>query len=188
MARRSRSRISCSRPKALAPALADRRSRPRSANQTAAPPKARPTARPMMSEAFVMRARDRSSHVGRTPISRRYRSATMPPKPRPHGKPRPPGPSKGAARRLLIGAAAGVTVVALGGIAFALASGGDDGGGDARAALEAAGCTLETSVALRGVHSVTTPDGTSDAWNTDPPTSGPHYEVPAIWGSYDEPL
>jgi len=88
----------------------------------------------------------------------------------------------------MIAAAAGVAVVALGGIAFALASGGDDGGGDARAALEAAGCTLETATALRGVHSIATPDGTSDAWNTDPPTSGPHYEVPAIWGSYDEPL
>jgi hypothetical protein len=112
----------------------------------------------------------------------------MPPKPRPHGKPKPPGPSKGADRRLLIAAAASVAVVALGGIAFALASGGGGGGGDARAALETAGCTLETAVALRGVHSVATPGGTSDAWNTDPPTSGPHYEVPAIWGSYDEPL
>ena len=25
-------------------------------------------------------------------------------------------------------------------------------------------------------------------WNTDPPTSGPHYEVPAVYGEYDTPL
>jgi Protein of unknown function (DUF3105) len=112
----------------------------------------------------------------------------MPPKPRPHGKPKSPGPSKGFDRRLLIVAAAGVAVVAIGGAAFALAGGGDDGAGDARAALEAAGCTLTATDALRGVHSITTPGGTSDAWNTDPPTSGPHYEVTVIWGSYDQPV
>ena len=113
----------------------------------------------------------------------------MPPKPRPHGKPKPPGPSKGSDRRLLaIAAAAGVAVVVIAGIALALANGGDNGAGDARAALEAAGCTLTTTDALRGVHSITTPGSSSDEWNTDPPTTGPHYEVPVIWGSYDEPV
>jgi hypothetical protein len=89
---------------------------------------------------------------------------------------------------LVIGAIAGVALLAIVGIGFALASGGDDGSGDARAALEAAGCTLTTAVALPGEHTITTPDGTSDKWNTDPPTSGPHYEVPAVWGSYTEPV
>jgi hypothetical protein len=113
----------------------------------------------------------------------------MPPKPRPHGKPKPPGPSKGTDRRLLaVAAAAGVAVVVIAGVALALGNGGDDGPGDARAALEAAGCTLEATPALRGVHSITTPDGTSDEWNTEPPTSGPHYEVPVIWGTYTEPV
>jgi len=113
----------------------------------------------------------------------------MPPKPRPHGKPKPPGSSKGTDRRLLvIAAAAGVAVVVVAGVALALANGGDDGPGDARAALEAAGCTLSATDALRGVHSITTPDGTSDEWNTDPPTSGPHYEVPVIWGTYTQPV
>ena len=113
----------------------------------------------------------------------------MPPKPRPHGKPKHPGPPKGTDRRLIaIAAAAGVAVVVVAGVALALANGGDDGPGDARAALEAAGCTLTTTDAIRGVHSITTPDGSSDEWNTDPPTSGPHYEVPVIWGSYDEPV
>ena len=88
----------------------------------------------------------------------------------------------------MIGVAVGVALLALAGIAFAVAAGGDDGPGDARAALESAGCTLTTADALRGVHSIATPDGTSDLWNTDPPTSGPHYEVPAVWGSYTEPV
>ena len=113
----------------------------------------------------------------------------MPPKPRPHGKPKPPGSSKGTDRRTLaIAAAAGVAVVVVAGVALALANGGGDGPGDARPALEAAGCTVTTVEALPGVHSITTPDGSSDEWNTDPPTSGAHYEVPVIWGSYDEPV
>jgi hypothetical protein len=114
----------------------------------------------------------------------------MPPKPRPQGKPKRPGPPKSGTdrRALLIAAAAGAVVVAIGGIALAMANSGDDGPGDARAALEAAGCTLEAKPALAGVHSITSPEGTSDEWNTDPPTSGPHYEVTVIWGSYDEPV
>ncbi|HUP33069.1 MAG TPA: DUF3105 domain-containing protein, partial [Gaiellaceae bacterium] len=51
-----------------------------------------------------------------------------------------------------------------------------------------AGCTLQVAEALPGEHSVADPGGTSDEWNTDPPTTGPHYPVAAIFGSYDEPL
>lgn len=58
----------------------------------------------------------------------------------------------------------------------------------AAAALDKAGCTLLEKPALRGVHSITTPTGTSPLWNTNPPTSGPHYEIPAVWGSYTEPV
>ena len=93
-------------------------------------------------------------------------------------------------RRLLaILAASGVAVVVVVAIALAVGLGGDDEPkGDARAALEAAGCTLTTAEALPGVHSITTPAGTSDKWNTDPPTSGPHYQIPVIWGTYTEPV
>ena len=38
------------------------------------------------------------------------------------------------------------------------------------------------------MHSITTPSGTSPKWNTVPPTSGPHYEVPVVYGIYDEPV
>ena len=74
------------------------------------------------------------------------------------------------------------------GIVVALALGGGDDGGDPRAALEAAGCTLAATPALVGVHSVASPDGTSDKWNTVPPTSGPHYAVPAVWGAFADPV
>ena len=48
---------------------------------------------------------------------------------------------------------------------------------DAIKQLEAAGCTVQTVAALpSGDHSVLTPGGTSKKWNTDPPTSGPHYQ------------
>ena len=33
-----------------------------------------------------------------------------------------------------------------------------------------------------------TPAGTSPEWNTNPPTSGPHYAVPAVWGTYEQPV
>ena len=116
----------------------------------------------------------------------------MPPKPRPHGKkPRaaavPKAPSGGRDNRLLaMLALGGVALLAVIGIGAALAVGGGDDGPDARAALEAAGCTVSATPALVGEHSVTTPDGTSKAWNTTPPTSGPHYQVPAVWGTYDD--
>jgi len=97
-------------------------------------------------------------------------------------------------RRLLImmGIAAGVVLIA-GGLGFVLFGSGDSGSGassaEATKQLEAAGCTVKTVESLpSNDHSVTTPDGTSTKWNTSPPTSGPHYGQPAIWGAYTEPL
>ena len=60
-----------------------------------------------------------------------------------------------------------------------------------RADLEAAGCTLKVG-ATRGYpeksHSVTDPNGTSRLWTTNPPTSGPHYGIAAIFGIYEDEL
>jgi hypothetical protein len=74
-------------------------------------------------------------------------------------------------------------VVAVGAV---VALGG--GGTNAAGALDKAGCTLTEKPALRGVHTITTPTGTSPLWNTNPPTSGPHYEIPVVWGAYAEPV
>ena len=112
----------------------------------------------------------------------------MPPKPRPHGKPKPP--SQGTDRRtLLMVGIGGAAVLAIAAVALAFTLGGGDGGSsDARAALEAAGCTLSATPALPGDHTVTSPTGTSPKWDTVPPTSGPHYATPVVYGSYDEPV
>jgi Protein of unknown function (DUF3105) len=124
---------------------------------------------------------------------RRYDSRPMPPKPR-SGKPKAKTPPAGHPARgrswivIAAGAALGVIVVALG---LVLLGGGNGGSaGDARVALEQAGCTLTVVKALdnKSDHSdVPTPE-TKVEWNTDPPTNGPHFGVPAIFGAYDAPL
>lgn len=88
-----------------------------------------------------------------------------------------------------IGASALVLVALLAGVL--LLSGGDDGSDGAaevRAALTAAGCTLQSAPAQPGDHTAEIDATEDEQWNTDPPTSGPHYEVPAIFGAYDSPI
>jgi hypothetical protein len=83
-------------------------------------------------------------------------------------------------------------VIALGVVAAALGVvGGGEGKTDIpglRTTMQKAGCTLQVAPALEGVHSITDPSKTSPKWNTDPPTSGPHYAVPAVFGIYEEPI
>jgi hypothetical protein len=105
-------------------------------------------------------------------------------------------PGDAASRRRAWTIAAAVAGVALGFAVVAVLL-GVMGGGDGpdeealRADLRAAGCTLEVAP-TRGYpersHSVTAPTGTSPLWNTDPPTSGPHYGIAAIFGLYEEEL
>jgi hypothetical protein len=94
-------------------------------------------------------------------------------------------------RPVVIGAA--VAGVALGFVVIAVLLGviGEGGGTDEealRTSLESAGCTLESKKALEGAHSVAQPGGTSGKWNTDPPTTGPHYGIAAIFGIYEDEL
>jgi hypothetical protein len=85
-----------------------------------------------------------------------------------------------AASGLVLGAVAVVAVLGLGG-------GGRPSADEVRTALQDAGCTLQVAEALPGRHSLQ-PDDTTEEWNTDPPTSGPHYGIAAIFGIYEEPL
>ena len=92
-------------------------------------------------------------------------------------------------RAVVIGVAIAGVVAGFAVVAVLLGVMGGGGGPDEetlRADLEAAGCTLQTAKALEGAHSVRDPGGTSGKWNTDPPTTGPHYAVAAIFGSYAE--
>ncbi len=94
----------------------------------------------------------------------------------------------GSRRRLLLGiaGAVGLAAIAAAAVVFLLGSGG--GGSDAPAALRAAGCTLTIAPGGKPLHSILNPNATSKQWNTFPPTSGPHFAEPAVWGAYTSPL
>ena len=94
-------------------------------------------------------------------------------------------------RKLILASVASALVVAalVLGVVF-LTGGGDgsDGVAEVRAALTEAGCTLQSEPAQAGDHTAAV-DATSDPkWNTEPPTSGPHFGTPAIFGIYDAPV
>jgi len=119
----------------------------------------------------------------------------MPEKPRVKApKQRASSSADGRARNrpLVIAAVALLGLVAGAVVVFALVGlGGGGGGADpekVQATLEAAGCTLQVVDAPPRGHTVNSPSATSDAWNTDPPTAGPHYAIAAIFGIYNEPL
>ena len=82
-------------------------------------------------------------------------------------------------------AASGVAVLVVV-LAIVFFTGG--GGDDERATLEAAGFTLQSFPALsnKSDHSDVPSLVTKPKWNSSPPTSGPHYGVPAVWDFYDE--
>src|SRR5262249_19382705 len=82
-------------------------------------------------------------------------------------------------RLLLLAGGGGVALAVLGAILFAAVGrgGGSTDTSSVRAHLQAAGCTLQTVKAEKGVHSILSPGGISKKWNTDPPTNGPHYAV-----------
>ena len=70
-----------------------------------------------------------------------------------------------------------------------LGSGGSSSSRTRSSSSRTAGCTVQTVAALqvgRPLHPDA--DGTSTKWNTDPPTSGPHYQQWAVWGAYTTPL
>ena len=88
-------------------------------------------------------------------------------------------------RSLLLAGVIGLVAV---GVVAAVALAGIGGSTDARAALETAGCSLQVEPGGKPAHSIRDPADSSKAWNTDPPTNGPHYGVAAIFGEYDEAL
>ena len=117
--------------------------------------------------------------------------------------PRPQGPKKkstvkvpssgggdGARNRLIaMAAAAGVLIIAVG-AGFVLFGGSSSASAANVPKLFAtAGCSFQSVKALKSNdHTVLTPGGTSKKWNTFPPTNGPHFQTPAVWGAYSDPL
>jgi Protein of unknown function (DUF3105) len=96
-------------------------------------------------------------------------------------------------RRLyLLGGGTLLAALVVAGIVALVGLGGDEASAaDVRVDLEAAGCTLRVAEAVPNVsnHSdFPDPEATSPAWNTDPPTSGPHFGQTLAYGSYTEPV
>lgn len=94
-------------------------------------------------------------------------------------------------KRQIVYAAGGSGVVALAVVLVVLAVAGGGGGKKANnsalaATLTAAGCTFQNPVSEGNRH-VTSLDA-KVKYKTFPPTSGSHYQVPAIWGAYTTPL
>jgi hypothetical protein len=91
--------------------------------------------------------------------------------------------SEGGQRRMLylIGA---IGIAALAIALAVLVTGGDD---NEQTAVGIAGCTVESFPAVPNVpdHSDVPTLTTKPAWNSNPPTSGPHHNEWAIWGFYD---
>ena len=88
-----------------------------------------------------------------------------------------------------------VAVVVVAGIAAAAVSLGSGGtpsakasAAQAAAALAAAGCTIHTYPSIGRRHITTLSPKPPIKYNSFPPTSGPHYYVPAVWGSYESPV
>lgn len=101
--------------------------------------------------------------------------------------PMPPGASPTEWWRrpiVLAAAAAGALVLAVGAIAIVLGQGANGSSPDEK--LAAAGCTFKTYPDL-GARHVSSYDAKID-YNSNPPTSGPHYERPVIWGAYPTPV
>ena len=111
------------------------------------------------------------------------KSRTPPPPPVKAPKQRERLPSDWRSRKWALVLVGGL--LAAGGIAV-LSSALSGGAVSPAKKLVAAGCTFKTYPDLGAKH-VQSLDA-NVKYNSFPPTSGPHYFRPAIWGSYNEPL
>ena len=121
-------------------------------------------------------------------MARKDRAPNPPKRPQaPQRRSTPAGPRDPARQRRLLYILAATAVIGLAivlGVVF-FAGGGDE---DLAATMEAGGCELKAVPAQVGDHSTEETATSNPKWNTDPPTSGPHYQVPAVYGEYTEPL
>ena len=94
-------------------------------------------------------------------------------------------------RKLIFASVASALIVIAVVLGIVLFTGGDDasdGVAEVRAPLTAAGCTLQSAPAQAGDHTAAMDAVSDPKWNTDPPTSGPHFGTPAIFGIYETPV
>jgi hypothetical protein len=91
----------------------------------------------------------------------------------------------GSRRRLLLGAAGGAGLLAVVAVALFVLLG--SGSGSLQDQMQSAGCTLKDYPGVSRLH-ISNPNARPKAWNSFPPTSGPHYFTPAIYSFYSEPV
>lgn len=91
----------------------------------------------------------------------------------------------GGRRRLALGAAGGVLLVAAAAVALFVLLG--SGSASVQEQMQAAGCTLKDYPGVSRAH-ISNPNARPKSWNSFPPTSGPHYFTPAVYGFYTEPV
>lgn len=90
-------------------------------------------------------------------------------------------------RTMVYGIAGGIGLLLVAAIALFVLLG--TGGASASVAekLQTAGCTLKDYPGVSRQH-ITNAAARPKSWNSFPPTSGPHYFVPAVYGMYSQPL
>lgn len=114
----------------------------------------------------------------------------MPPKrrdpaPRKKTTPKRPDTRQSPSRHKLV-ILAGAGILALTAVVGAVAWIGRDDGQSVEQAMTAAGCTLKTYPDLGQQH-VASYDA-KVTYNSFPPTSGAHHQIPVIWGAYQDPV
>ena len=101
------------------------------------------------------------------------------------------GPASRRRWIVVAAAAVGVALVALAmGALLGFVGGSSGPSADeaaARTALVAAGCTLKSYPGVSRDH-IDDPSARPNVWNSFPPTSGPHYVTPAVYGFYTDPV
>jgi hypothetical protein len=122
-------------------------------------------------------------------MARKDRAPDPPRRPQaPQRRSTPVSATDAARRRRLLYVLAAAGVVALAAVlgAIFLLGGGDDS--DVARTMREAGCTIQVVPAAVGNHTAAENATSDPKWNTNPPTSGPHYGIPAVYGEYDTPL
>jgi hypothetical protein len=82
--------------------------------------------------------------------------------------------------------AAGLAALVVVGL-FVLLGSGETSEAAAQTDLKAAGCTFKDYPGVSRKH-ISDPAARPKQWNSFPPTSGPHYVTPAVYGLYPEPV
>ena len=120
-------------------------------------------------------------------MARKDRTPAPPKRPQgPQRRSTASAPRSAEQKRLFLLVGAGALVVLAAVLAFVLLGGG--GSDDEAAVLADNGCTLKEFAGQPGTHVDSLTAKSDPAWNSNPPTSGQHFDAPAVWGEYSEPV